>query len=249
MKMEVLLLAAGTGSRMGNFTTDTPKSLIPLNGIPLIDYILKHLLYLDISHIVFVVGYLKKRLITHVKKNYAKDLEFDFAFNDEIDRENGYSLYCARNLIESNNFLVIMGDHIVDTEIYKRAFEGASTAEIILATDRFSNLNNPEEATKVLLKGNRILKIGKNLTEYSAYDTGVFAMSRAIFPVLRSLSQNQYVVTISDLVNSCIRKKMRVRSCDISGYFWMDLDTEEDIELLLQRVQTVDRNTEYDEIL
>jgi len=246
---EVVVLAAGNGSRMGDFTSHLPKSLIPLNGIPIIDYILKKLFYLDIHRIIFVVGYQKDKLINYLKENYSEEVELVFVTNDQVERENGYSLFCARDYIKGDRFLLLMADHVVDTEIYKSVCEMAEQGDIILATDSIANLTDPEEATKVLLKGNRICKIGKNLDTYSAIDTGVFAMSKTIFSVLEKLVTKQYKIGISDLVTQCIKDQMQVLSCDVSGYFWMDLDTKEDIELLLQQLAVDEENTESDEIL
>ena len=36
--MDVLILAAGLGSRMEDLTKDLPKPLLPVKDIPLIDY-------------------------------------------------------------------------------------------------------------------------------------------------------------------------------------------------------------------
>ncbi|MHA1129714.1 MAG: hypothetical protein ACTSQQ_02800, partial [Candidatus Helarchaeota archaeon] len=59
-------------------------------------------------------------------------------------------------------------------------------------------------------------------------------MSQKVFPVLAELSQTQYIIKLSDLVTACIKRHMKVVSCDVSGNFWIDLDTPEDIELFLQ---------------
>jgi len=246
--MEILILAAGNGSRMGDFTVDIPKTLIPINGIPIIDYILKNLLFLDVQRIIFVVGYQKDKLVSYISDNYLEEVQCDFVTNDIISRENGYSLSCAEDFVTQDNFLVIMADHIVDTEIYRQVWEKMDHGDIILATNTLSNLNDPEEATKVLLNGEQIIKIGKKLRRYSTYDIGVFGMSKSIFPILEILCQNQHVVRLSDLVRKCIRKKLKVLSCDVSGNFWMDIDNKEDIILFLQQMLKDESDTGNDEV-
>jgi len=247
--MDVIILAAGNGSRMGDLTRNLPKPLVPINSVPIIDYVLKKLLFFDINRFIFVVGHQKNRLIRYLKENYSNEVELAFAFNNQVNRENGYSLLCAQHLISEDYFLVVMADHLVDTEIYEKVSEMTNKGEIILATDELPRLADPEEATKVLVEGNRILNIGKEIKEYSTYDTGVFLMSKVVFPVLEELTQIQNVVSISNLVNRCIRKGIQVSSCDVTGHFWIDLDTNQDIELFIQNLSKDEKDSGYFEIL
>lgn len=247
--LDVVILAAGDGSRMGNIVGDIPKSLIPLNGIPIIDFILRNLLYLNIERIIFVVGHQKDKLITYLEENYSREIEISFIANNQIHRENGYSLFCTKDSIKGDHFLLLMADHVIETEIYALIYDGASMGDIILATDGIAGLNDPEEATKVLLEGEKIVAIGKNLDMYSAFDTGVFSMSKTVFPILEQLCQNQVKVSVSDLVTQCIKRNLRVRSCDVSGYFWMDLDTKQDIELISQQLLQDEENISEDEFI
>ncbi len=245
--LDTIILAAGNGSRMGNITEYIPKPLIPLNGIPIIDYIVSELLHLNIAHFIFVVGYQKDKIITYLKDNYSQEVDLSFVVNNQIEKENGYSLFQARNSVRTNNFLVLMADHVVDPRIYSEIYDIAGTGDIILATDGITSLNDPEEATKVLLEGEEIVAIGKKLEIYSAFDTGVFAMSKTVFPIVEKLCESQLKVGISDLVTQCIKQNMHVLSCDVSGYFWMDLDTQQDIDLLLQQRSQDEKNISDDE--
>ena len=71
-----LILAAGTGTRMGNNTT--PKCLLNLDGISIIEYQLQCFKKFGINDIVVVVGFnsemIKKRIGTDVK--YVNNLNF-----------------------------------------------------------------------------------------------------------------------------------------------------------------------------
>ena len=52
--MKVVLLAAGTGNRLGPLTENLPKSMVPLNGKPIIDYVLDTLLALPLQELIVV---------------------------------------------------------------------------------------------------------------------------------------------------------------------------------------------------
>jgi len=65
--MKVVLLAAGTGSRLKPITDTTPKCLVPIAGKPLLDYWLEMLENReDISDIYINVSYLADKVLSHL---------------------------------------------------------------------------------------------------------------------------------------------------------------------------------------
>ena len=56
--MQCVILAGGLGTRLGMFTRDTPKNLIPVAGRPFADYQLSWLAAHGVSHIVYCIGHL-----------------------------------------------------------------------------------------------------------------------------------------------------------------------------------------------
>ena len=62
--MVAVILAAGKGSRLGNYTKDLPKSLLPLNknGDTLLDYNLKMLNTFELKKIIIVTGFNSDKL-------------------------------------------------------------------------------------------------------------------------------------------------------------------------------------------
>ena len=55
--MNALVLAAGVGSRLGEYTRNIPKVMLPINGQPLLDILIKKLLALNIDKIVVNTHY------------------------------------------------------------------------------------------------------------------------------------------------------------------------------------------------
>ena len=77
-KFSVLILAAGTGSRMGIVGKKNPKCLIKINKITLIERIINFFLKLNILDINILVGYQKKKIIKILKK-----YKINFIFNNK----------------------------------------------------------------------------------------------------------------------------------------------------------------------
>ena len=54
--MQAIILAAGMGKRLGEYTKNNTKCMVPVNGTPLIDRVLNQLSSLQLNRVVIVVG-------------------------------------------------------------------------------------------------------------------------------------------------------------------------------------------------
>ena len=75
--MDALILAAGRGTRMKGI--DTPKCLLELNGIALIDYQIKCFKQFGINQIFVVTGYNSDLIQSHLKDEVIFIQNPDFA--------------------------------------------------------------------------------------------------------------------------------------------------------------------------
>lgn len=103
-----IIMAAGLGNRMKPVTLNTPKPLIKVNGIRMIDTILDALHYNGINEIYVVVGYKKEQFYEWVKDKTG----ITIIENNLYDTCNNISsLYAARNFI--GNTIILDGDQII----------------------------------------------------------------------------------------------------------------------------------------
>lgn len=72
--LAVAILAAGKGKRMKN--DELPKVMVPLEGKPLVEYVLEQAGALNPEKIVLIVGHLKEKVIEHINKSQYKNAEF-----------------------------------------------------------------------------------------------------------------------------------------------------------------------------
>lgn len=114
-----IIMAAGLGNRMHPVTLTTPKPLVKVNGVRMIDTVIDGLRQNGIFEIYVVVGYLKEQF-GELKKKYP-DLELIenpyYATCNNIS-----SLYVAREHLE--NAMILDGDQIIyDPSILSPEFE------------------------------------------------------------------------------------------------------------------------------
>ena len=69
--MQAIILAAGMGRRLGEYTRDNTKCMVPVNGVRLIDRLLGQLSPLNLQHIIIVVGYKGRELKEYVSEGTA----------------------------------------------------------------------------------------------------------------------------------------------------------------------------------
>lgn len=103
-----IIMAAGFGSRMVPVTLSTPKPLVKVNGVRIIDTIIEALYKNSINEIYIVVGYLKEKF-NDLLKEYPNITLIENLYYDKCN--NISSLYCAREYIK--NAIIIDGDQII----------------------------------------------------------------------------------------------------------------------------------------
>ena len=116
--MQAIILAAGMGKRLGEYTKNCTKCMVPVNGVTLIDRLLGQLSKLGLNRIVIVVGYKGKELIDYVGKEYM-GLKIEYIKNPIYDRTNNiYSLALAKQHLQEDDSLLIESDLIYDDGIF-----------------------------------------------------------------------------------------------------------------------------------
>lgn len=113
-----IIMAAGIGQRLRPVTLATPKPLVSVNGVRMIDTIVTALHKNKIHEIYIVVGYLKEQFYEWAKKYEGVTL-IENPWYAECN--NIASLYAAREYL--NNAIILDGDQIIqNAEILHRGF-------------------------------------------------------------------------------------------------------------------------------
>lgn len=225
-----VILAGGLGSRLYNEDSFTPKPLIHVGGMALIERIIVLMKNAGIELIVIVLGHQSEQIV-----NFIRDREYRgivTVINNEYKKKNGISLLRSRSILNTEEpFLLSMADHVFSddffTEFIKRSKSLINNRSAVLSVDR--NINGVfdlDDATKVLIKSKNIVKIGKYLDLYNAIDTGLFICSHSIFVELEKIYTATGDVSISDGMN-VLAHKNSFFAADMTGYLWQDVDTPE----------------------
>ena len=117
--MQAIILAAGMGRRLGEYTKDNTKCMLPVNGVRLIDRLLGQLSNLHLNRVVIVVGYKGQNLINYIDNNYEGRLNIEYINNPIYDKTNNiYSLALAKDKLKEDDTLLIESDLIFDDKMF-----------------------------------------------------------------------------------------------------------------------------------
>jgi choline kinase len=115
--MQAIILAAGMGNRLGRYTKNNTKCMLPINGKTLAERALDALDEAGITKCVFVVGY-KKENVTAFLGNRYKNVEIIYVANDVYDKTNNiYSLYLAKDYLLADDTLLLESDLIFENRL------------------------------------------------------------------------------------------------------------------------------------
>jgi 1L-myo-inositol 1-phosphate cytidylyltransferase len=224
--VKCVIIAAGRGSRLADKAASKP--LLEVAGKPLIDWAIDAARRAGVREFVVVTGYGGDEVEEHLRaKSGADGISVATVRNEEWEKENGLSVLKSRALA-GGRFLLMMADHIFDPALLdglRRQTIGED--EVILAVDRRLD-GNPhvdlDDVTRVRDFDGRIAAIGKNISGYNAFDTGVFLCTAALFAALEA-SQGRGDYSLSGGM-SLLAEKGKARTWTIGDLFWIDVDDE-----------------------
>ena len=223
---KAVIIAAGLGSRLNGHGCGRPKPLVKVAGVGLLKRAILTARRGGISEFAIVIGHRGDEIREAIANDPQIDARIDWVENPDWKRGNGLSVLKARDCVDGA-FLLLMADHLFEPQVItrmRRTLLGAGESALCVDT-RLDRIQDLQDATKVVLDGDRILQIGKGLGRYDAVDTGIFLCSPALFDGLeRSVALGDE--TLSGGVR-ILASRGDMRSVEIDGLFWQDVDTPE----------------------
>jgi NDP-sugar pyrophosphorylase family protein len=236
--MKAIILAGGKGTRLAPYTTVFPKPLMPIDGMPILEVIIRQLAHFRIRDIVFTVSQQSEPLLSAYFGNgdrYGVDIRYS---KEEEPLGTAGPLSVIPNLPET--FLVMNGD-ILTTLNYQKLirYHRQHRGMVTIAMSQ----------KKVQLElGVMEFNHAHQLTRYVEKPTLSYSVSMGIYvferKILRWIPSGRYL-DFPELIQKLIKRKKSV-VCYPSNDFWLDIGRHEDYEEAQKKFQEMRKKLLYE---
>lgn len=228
------------GKRLGEYTKENTKCMVPVNGVPLIDRTLRQLGELNLNRIVVVTGYEGQKLKDYIESHH-KGTKIEYVNNPIYDKTNNiFSLALAKDKLAEDDSLLIESDLIFEDGIFET-----------LAKHPFPNLalvakyESWMDGTMVKIDGennivNFVTKDAFNYKESGQYYKTAntykfsrdFAASKYV-PFLeaycKAVGNNEYYENVLRVITFLDSHDLKALS--ITGKKWYEIDDKQDLDI------------------
>lgn len=135
--MQAVILVGGEGTRLRPLTFQTPKQLLPIVGVPMIECVMQELVSHGVTDAVLALGYLPDSFTEAYPTNVISGVRVSYALEPEPLDTAGAIRFAAVAAGIDDTFLVVNGDVLTNLDITRLlAFHRERGAEATIALHR-----------------------------------------------------------------------------------------------------------------
>lgn len=236
--MQVIILAAGMGKRLGELTRNNTKCMIQVNGKTLIERALTQFSALDLKKIIIVIGYKGKELRNFLGDSF-NGMPIEYITNPIYDVTNNiYSLFLAKEQLQQDDTLLIESDLIFEDRVLEKVI-GDPYPNIALVAKYESWM----DGTVVMLDDdnnilNFVTKKAFNFDHKDSYykTVNIYKFSKEfsithyvpfLDAYINSLGKNEYYEQVLRVI--ALLDKPDLKALPLSGEKWYEIDDIQDL--------------------
>ena len=237
--MKAVILAAGCATRLRPYSDDTPKTLLPVGGVPILRRTIMNLMRSGFDQFVIGTGYLE-HMVRDSVNSWFPDLDVTFVSNPDFrTTNNAFSLLLLREHLENGGFILLDGDVVFDVGVVDALLERGPDC---LAVRSVGDIGM-EEVKVTADSRDRVLAIGKDVAVRSAMGESVgielfsATTSKKLFATLHhrmhtlGLVNEYYEAAFQQILD----EGSTLYGVDIGSMYATEIDTIEDLRAANKR--------------
>lgn len=238
--MQAIILAAGMGKRLKELTHDNTKCMVKVNGVSLIERMLKQLAALALNRIVIVIGYEGHKLKEYIA-NLDIHTEIIYVENSIYDKTNNiYSLALAKKYLIEDDTILLESDLIFEDSVLKLLID--DPRETLALVDKYESWMDgtcikisEDDSIESFIPGNKFKF--EDIPEYyktvNIYKFGRHFSITHYVPFLeaysKALGNNEYYEQVLRVITMLDEPEIKAKR--LSGQLWYEIDDIQDLDI------------------
>lgn len=233
--MKAMIFAAGKGTRLQPLTNTIPKALVEVNGIPMIEIIIRNLIKSGFDEIIINLHHFPEQIIEFIRKKKNFGIEIEFSIEEEKLLNTGGGLRKAKEFFnDDKDFLLHNVDIISDINlknIYCQHLKNKALATLAVKKRQTSRYllfdeDNLLAGWENIKSGEKIISKEENKKLIPLAFSGIHIINPRIFDLIDESGS----FSIIDLYLR-LAKTQKIMAFDIGKTFWMDIGKMEELNL------------------
>ena len=234
LKVPVVIMAGGKGSRLYPYTQVLPKPLIPINDKTITELIMDNFESFDCSQFTMIVNYKKEFIKSFFAENeHQRNVKF-------IDEDTFMGTAGGLKLLEgkvNETFFMTNCDILIEDDYskmieYHKNKNNIITLVCALNTDIF-----PYGTVETNENGN-VLALKEKPTFEFLTNTGLYIIE----PIFLNYIPKNTFIHITNVIQNCIKEGLNVGVYPIRDESWMDMGQLEELEKMKVRINKKNEN-------
>lgn len=238
--MQAVILAAGMGKRLKELTNDSTKCMVKVNGITMIERMLRLLDKKNLSRIVIVVGYEGQKLIDYVNTLHVMT-PLVFIDNPIYNKTNNiYSLYLAKDYLLKEDTLLLESDLVFEEAVLDRILSAPYPTLTLVA-----KFESWMDGTVVELDGQDNILRFRSKKEFRFSDTEDYYKTVNIYKFAKEFSETHYVPFLEAYIKAlgdneyyeqvlkviALLDKPVIKAVRLENEKWYEIDDVQDLNI------------------
>lgn len=225
--INVVIMAGGKGKRLKPLTEILPKPLVPINGKPMLEHIIENFNYFNFSNFHLVLNH-QANLIKSYFSSQKKKFKINFFKEPGVLGTVGGIAFLKK--INSKNFILTNCDTLFKID-YQKLYESHVTNNnqmtIVVArkTHEF-----PYGACKINLK--KLISLEEKPKFNFIANTGLYLLRKDIIKLINKGKK----IEMTELINKCLKKKIKIGIYEINANQWTDLGQLSDFRKAMKEI-------------
>jgi len=225
--MQAIILAGGSGSRLGNLVKNTPKPFLLVNKKPFVLKIVERLTNQGVKKIIFCLGHKPKKIVDFFSDGSKWGVEISYVIEDKLMGTAGAVRGAYKNISQSN-VIILNGDSFCYFDIPNLVKQHQlNRADITISVLETSNPNRYG-----LVSFNKKMKISKFIEKNKNYEDKNYFINAGVYVIKKSLikkiNENKPESLEKDFFPSFLDKNMQ--AFVIKNKKFIDIGTPESLE-------------------